>query len=125
MEVKKITVLGSGTMGHGIAQSFLMGGYPVMLFDISEPILATAKAHVKKNLELFFKSDLIKEEDIEACLGRLSTTTDLEKAVQAANFIVASRLDGEHAFGVTNRLNIVKQAAQRQDITDADVNPHT
>ncbi len=87
-DIKNITVLGSGIMGHGIAQSFLMGGYEVVLFDISEPILATARAHVKKNLELFFKSDIIKEEEIEACMGKLSTTTDLEKAVCEADFIV-------------------------------------
>ena len=87
-DIKNITVLGSGIMGHGIAQSFLMGGYPVMLFDISEPILATARAHVKKNLELFFRSDLIKEEDIETCMEKLTTTTDLEKAVSNADFIV-------------------------------------
>jgi 3-hydroxybutyryl-CoA dehydrogenase len=87
-DIKNITVLGSGIMGHGIAQSFLMGGYPVVLFDISEPILATAKAHVKKNLELFFTSGLIKEEDIETCMGKLTTTADLEKAVSGADFIV-------------------------------------
>lgn len=87
-DIKNITVLGSGIMGHGIAQSFLMGGYEVMLFDISEPILATARAHVQKNLELFFKSDIIKEDDIEACMKRLTTTTDLEKAVSGADFIV-------------------------------------
>jgi len=87
-DIKNITVLGSGIMGHGIAQSFLMGGYPVMLFDISESILTTARAHVKKNLELFFKSDLIKKEDIETCMGKLTTTTDLEKAVCEADFIV-------------------------------------
>ncbi|MCG6881981.1 MAG: 3-hydroxyacyl-CoA dehydrogenase family protein [Deltaproteobacteria bacterium] len=87
-DIKNITVLGSGIMGHGIAQSFLMGGYKVMLFDISDAILATAKAHVKKNLELFFKSGLIPETDIEASLQRLSTTTDLEKAVSGADFII-------------------------------------
>ncbi len=87
-DIKNITVLGSGIMGHGIAQSFLMGGYPVMLFDISDAILATAKAHVKKNLELFSKSGLIKEEDIEASLQKLSTTTDLEEAVGSADFII-------------------------------------
>ena len=87
-DIKNITVLGSGIMGHGIAQSFLMGGYKVMLFDISDAILTTAKAHVKKNLELFFKSDLIQEEDIETCMGKLTTTTDLEKAVSNADFIV-------------------------------------
>jgi 3-hydroxyacyl-CoA dehydrogenase len=87
-DIKNITVLGSGIMGHGIAQSFLMGGYPVTLFDISDAILATAEAHVKKNLALFFTSGLIKEEDIEACMGKLTTTTDLEKAVSGADFIV-------------------------------------
>ena len=87
-DIKNITVLGSGIMGHGIAQSFLMGGYPVTLFDISDAILATAKAHVKKNLALFFKSGLIKEKDIETCMGKLTTTTDLEKAVSGADFIV-------------------------------------
>ena len=87
-EIQNITVLGSGIMGHGIAQSFLLGGFSVILYDISEPILATARAHIKKNLELFSKSGLIKEADIEPCLQRLSTTTDLEKAVHAADFIV-------------------------------------
>jgi 3-hydroxybutyryl-CoA dehydrogenase len=87
-DIKNITVLGSGIMGHGIAQSFLMGGYKVMLFDISDAILATAKAHVKKNLELFFTSGLIQETDIEASLQRLSTTTDFEKAVFEADFMV-------------------------------------
>ena len=87
-DIKNIAVLGSGIMGHGIAQTFLMGGYPVMLFDISDPILATARAHIQRNLELFFRSDLIREADIEASLQRLTTTTDLEKAVSGADFIV-------------------------------------
>ncbi|HKI48667.1 MAG TPA: 3-hydroxyacyl-CoA dehydrogenase NAD-binding domain-containing protein, partial [Desulfobacteria bacterium] len=87
-EIKHITVLGSGIMGHGIAQSFLMGGFPVVLYDISEPILATAGAHIRKNLELFSNADLIKETEIKPCLQRLSTTTDLKEAVQAADFII-------------------------------------
>jgi 3-hydroxybutyryl-CoA dehydrogenase len=88
VEIKHITVLGSGIMGHGIAQSFLMGGFPVVLYDISEPILATASAHIRKNLELFSNADLIKETEIKPCLQRLTTTTDLKEAVQAADFII-------------------------------------
>jgi 3-hydroxybutyryl-CoA dehydrogenase len=87
-EIKHITVLGSGIMGHGIAQSFLMGGFPVVLYDISEPILATASAHIRKNLALFSNADLIKETEIKPCLQRLTTTTDLREAVQAADFII-------------------------------------
>ena len=46
-DIRNIAVLGSAIMGHGIAQIFLMGGYPVMLFDIEESILKTAKARIK------------------------------------------------------------------------------
>ena len=52
-EIKTISVLGAGIMGHGIAQSFLMGGYPVILYDIQESILETARAHINYSLRLF------------------------------------------------------------------------
>ncbi len=87
-DIKRIAVLGSGIMGHGIAQSFLMGGFPVMLYDIAQPVLATARAHIEKNLELFRKADLVTETQIGPCLERLTTTTDLKEAVQSADFII-------------------------------------
>ena len=87
-EVRNISVLGAGIMGHGIAQSFLMGGYPVWLYDIKESILDTAKAHIEKNLGLFRRFDLIGEQDIKPALQRLSTTTDLKTAVEGSHFIV-------------------------------------
>jgi 3-hydroxybutyryl-CoA dehydrogenase len=87
-EIKNISVLGAGIMGHGIAQSFLMGGYPVSLYDIQESILETAKSHIEKNLGLFYESDLIGKKDINLSLQRLSTTTDLKLAVEGGDFIV-------------------------------------
>jgi 3-hydroxybutyryl-CoA dehydrogenase len=87
-EIHDITVLGAGIMGHGIAQSFLMGGYPVSLYDIQESILETAKSHIEKNLGLFYESDLIGKKDIDLSLQRLSTTTDLKLAVEGSDFIV-------------------------------------
>jgi 3-hydroxybutyryl-CoA dehydrogenase len=87
-EIKNISVLGAGIMGHGIAQSFLMGGYPVSLYDIQESILETAKSHIEKNLGLFYESGLIGKKDIDVSLQRLSTTTDLKLAVEGSDFIV-------------------------------------
>jgi 3-hydroxybutyryl-CoA dehydrogenase len=87
-EVKDIAVLGSGIMGHGIAQTFLMAGYPVMLYDIQETILDTAKAHVQKNMQLFVAAGLLAGEEMEPALKRLSTTTDLKKSVEASDFII-------------------------------------
>ena len=60
-QVRNITVLGAGIMGHGIAQSFLMGGYPVKLYDIADEPLNIAKAHIAESLELFEKNEMLKE----------------------------------------------------------------
>lgn len=87
-EVKDIAVLGSGIMGHGIAQTFLMVGYPVMLYDIQESILDTARNHIQKNMKLFAEAGLLAEEDMGPALKRLSTTTDLKKAVEVSDFII-------------------------------------
>jgi 3-hydroxyacyl-CoA dehydrogenase len=87
-EIKTISVLGAGIMGHGIAQSFLMGGYPVALYDIRESIVETAKAHIERNLELFCEAKLIKSVERKQALGRLVTTTELKRAVEESDFIV-------------------------------------
>lgn len=86
--IKIISVLGSGLMGHGIAQSFLMGGYRVMLYDIDDAILERATTHIKENLELFSQYALIGKDEIQPAIARLFTTTDLKKAVAEADFIV-------------------------------------
>lgn len=87
-EVRIISVLGAGIMGHGIAQAFLMGGYPVRLYDIKDSILETARAHIQKNMEMFAQEGLLDPEEIRPALGRLLTTTDVGQAVQGADFIV-------------------------------------
>jgi 3-hydroxybutyryl-CoA dehydrogenase len=75
-------------MGHGITQSFVMGGYPVMLYDIQESILETAKAHIKNSLKLFLRAGLIERPQIESALDKLTLTVDLKQAVETADFIV-------------------------------------
>ena len=87
-DIKTISVLGAGIMGHGIAQAFLMGGYPVRLYDIQESILKTARAHIKENLLLFARFGLIKKKEISPALGRLLTTTELKEAVKGSDFVV-------------------------------------
>jgi 3-hydroxyacyl-CoA dehydrogenase len=87
-DIKTISVLGSGIMGHGIAQTFLMAGYPVRLYDLKESILETGRAHIRKNLELFHQAGLLKKEEIEPALRRLTATTELRAAVEGCDFIV-------------------------------------
>ena len=87
-EIHNIAVLGGGLMGHGIAQSFAMGGYPVTLYDIQESILETARNHIKNSLALFHQAGLISAGDIDGALAGLTTTVDLNWAVADADFIV-------------------------------------
>ena len=87
-DIRNIAVLGSGIMGHGIAQIFLMGGYPVMLFDIEESILETAKARIKNSLALFREVGLIESPADQSALDRLRLTLDLKQATEAADFII-------------------------------------
>jgi 3-hydroxybutyryl-CoA dehydrogenase len=86
--IKNVTVLGAGIMGHGIAQRFLMAGYPVTLYDIDATILETATSHIEENLHRFSQFDLIGESDIAPALARLATTTDLAQAVKQSDFVL-------------------------------------
>ena len=87
-EIRGISVLGAGIMGHGIAQTFLMGGYPVALYDVEQSILDTARTHIERNLKLFYQFNLVGEAEIAPCLQRLTTTLDLRTCVKDSDFIL-------------------------------------
>ncbi|RLI20075.1 3-hydroxybutyryl-CoA dehydrogenase, partial [Candidatus Bathyarchaeota archaeon] len=80
-EIKKVAVIGAGTMGHGIAQVFAMKGYQVNLLDINEEILKKAKQSIAWSLEKFVEKRRIRKEDADAALSRINTTTAYEEAV--------------------------------------------
>ena len=88
-DIKKITVLGSGTMGPGIAQSYAMGGYPVTIWTRPQfaAELDKAKASLKTSLDTFVEEGLLTAAEAEATLGRISYETDLAAAVSGAQFV--------------------------------------
>lgn len=86
--MKNITVIGAGTMGNGIAHIFAQSGYDVQLFDISEQALQTAVATISKNMDRLVAKEKLTEADKASSLNRLSTGTDLKKAVSAADLVV-------------------------------------
>lgn len=86
-EIKRVSVIGSGTMGHGIGLVYAMGGYRVTLNDLSSEILHTATSHIRDELNTLAENELILQGEIEAVLSRISTTTDLREAVWDADFV--------------------------------------
>ncbi|MBC7145395.1 MAG: 3-hydroxybutyryl-CoA dehydrogenase [Thioclava marina] len=77
MAIEKVGIVGAGQMGNGIAHVFALAGYQVLLNDISEDALAKAVAVITKNLDRQVSRGKISEEEKNAALGRISTTTKL------------------------------------------------
>jgi len=77
MEVKKIGVVGAGTMGNGIAQVCAQAGYDVVMQDIDQSFVDKGLATIGKNLDRLVKREKITEGDKDTFLGRVSGATDL------------------------------------------------
>ncbi|WPR77440.1 3-hydroxybutyryl-CoA dehydrogenase [Algoriphagus sp. NG3] len=86
--MKNISVIGSGTMGNGIAHLFAQHGYEVSLIDIKQEFLDKAKATITKNLDRQVSKALISEEEKTAALARIKTFTELESGVKSADLVV-------------------------------------
>ena len=86
----RIGVIGSGTMGNGIAHSFASSGYKVLLHDIKEEFLEKGISTINKNLNRFLDKGKITKEDINSTIANIETTTllddmkDIDLVVEAA-----------------------------------------
>ncbi len=86
--MKNISVIGSGTMGNGIAHVFAQHGYEVSLVDIKQEFLDKALATIGKNLDRQVSKGTLTEEEKNSALGRIKTFTDLESGVKNADLVV-------------------------------------
>ena len=87
-QIKSIAVVGSGIMGHGIAQTFALGGYEVTLNDISDELLNKAIQQIRSNLDTFVEFEITTSEAAKEALRRIQPTKDLKEAVKEADVIV-------------------------------------
>jgi len=86
--MKNITVIGSGTMGNGIAHVFAQFGFDVTLVDISKEALAKGIQTISKNLDRQVTKGAITADDKSATLARINTITDLALGVKNAELVV-------------------------------------
>ena len=78
--MKKISIIGAGTMGNGIAQVFAMNNYHVNLIDLNSTSLTNAVNRITTNLDRMIKRDIISSDQKTATLDNISTTTDINNA---------------------------------------------
>lgn len=86
--MKNITVIGSGTMGNGIAHVFAQNGYQVSLVDVNPAALEKAIATITKNMDRMIQKERLTEEQKASALANLKTYTDLKEGAAHADLVV-------------------------------------
>ncbi len=86
-DIKKVSIIGAGVMGHGIGLTYAQHGYRVALNDLNETILANAMSHIRDELRTLAENELISPEMTETTLSRITSTTQLKEAVKDTDFV--------------------------------------
>ena len=86
--MKKVAVIGAGTMGNGIAHVFAQSGFEVHLIDISQPSIDKGMATISKNLDRMVQKEKITETEKTAVLNKISTFTEIKNGVQGSDLVV-------------------------------------
>ena len=87
-EINKITVLGSGIMGHGIAQISAMAGFEVTLRDVDSKFLDSAMSKIKWSLDKLAEKQKISQADSESIYSRIHPVVDLKQALSGADLLI-------------------------------------
>jgi len=107
-DIRRVGVVGSGTMGFGIAINFALWGYPTTMHDLSDEILAQSTRNVEHAMRLFVGGELISPQQADETISRITTTTDLAQVAASSDFIteaiVERARDKRELFNQLDRL---------------------
>ena len=133
-KIRKIAVIGAGTMGHGIAEVAAIAGYEVWVTDIAEEILKNAQEKIRWSLGKLYEKGQVRESP-DVVMSRIHMTLDFEEAVKGADFVIeavpeklelkqdifkrADKLTPPHAVLATNTSSLpiteIAKATERPD----------
>jgi 3-hydroxybutyryl-CoA dehydrogenase len=102
--MKKIAVIGAGTMGNGIVHVFAQYGFDVTMVDVNPDQLSKALSTIDKNLERQVSKGILSAEQKTETLSRINTESDLAKGVSAAELVVEAATENTEL-----KLNIFRQ----------------
>lgn len=88
MEIRKVAVVGGGTMGNGIAHVFAMNNFTVNLVEVSDDLASKALTTISKNLDRQVKKEIIKEDDKQRTLANIIKTVGLEKVPDDVDLLI-------------------------------------
>jgi len=105
--MNNIAVIGSGTMGNGIAHVFAQKGYQVSLIDVQQVALERAIVTISKNFDRQIAKGTLSEEDKAIALGRIQTFTSLEAGVKNSDLVLEAATEN-----ITIKLDLFRQLDQ-------------
>lgn len=88
MMINRVTVLGAGTMGHGIAHAAIAGGYDTRMYDVSDAAVAKGRASIEQIVKKGVDLGKVSTPDADAALRRLATTTNLAESLHDADLVI-------------------------------------
>ena len=110
---EKVTVLGAGLMGHGIAQvASQIGGYEVYLLDVDQGLVDRGMKMIEASMAKFVEKEKLTREEADAALSRIHPTLDLEEAVRGSHLVVEAATEDPKL-----KVELYKRLAE---VTEAD-----
>jgi enoyl-CoA hydratase/3-hydroxyacyl-CoA dehydrogenase len=92
-DIETITVLGAGTMGHGIAEVAALAGYDVRLRDIEEEIVQDGYDKIEWSLNKLAEKDIISEDERDAAVNSVTPVVDMEEAVDDTDVVIEAIIE--------------------------------
>ena len=110
-ETGKVSVIGAGTMGNGIAHVFASRGWDVVLVDVSTHALEMARSTIAANMDRQIKKELISPDEKEAALDRIESNTDLS-TIEGSDLVVEAATEDRDL-----KLKIFREIAEQAEPT--------
>ncbi len=107
MEIRRVAVIGAGTMGHGIAELFAMNGFLVSISDISDEILRKALDRISWSINKLYSKGRISESP-DFIMSRIRTSVSIEEVCKDADFVIEA---------VPERMEVKKAVLERADMS--------
>jgi 3-hydroxybutyryl-CoA dehydrogenase len=104
MEIKKVTVIGGGTMGNGISHVFAMKGFDVTLIEMEQGLALKAVNSISSNLDRQVKKGIINEEEKQKTLAKIKTGIGIENTPGDSDLIIEAVYENKEV-----KINIFKQ----------------
>lgn len=111
MEIKKISIVGGGTMGNGITHVFALKGYEVNLVEKNNDLVEKAISTITKNLDRQVKKEVISEKDKNSALAKINKIVGVENTPKDSDLVIEAIYENKEAkLNVFNKLeSIIKK----------------